>query len=51
MAENRFLLVMQNHELFSPDFYDWLKENTHIYEEFERRALRVAQFRKHYSNH
>lgn len=49
MTENRFLLVNKNPDLFRPDFYNWLKDNIHIYEEFEKRALRVAQFRKHYS--
>lgn len=34
---------------FRPDFAGWLAENWHIYQEFERRALQVARFRKHYS--
>lgn len=49
MFENRFLLVDENPNLFRPEFYNWLKFNTHVYEEFERRALHVAKFRKHYS--
>jgi hypothetical protein len=49
MSDNRFLLVSNNPEQFRPDFYNWLVDNTHIYEEFEKRSLRVAQYRKHYS--
>lgn len=34
---------------FRPDFYEWLRDNGHVYAEFERRALQVARHRKHYS--
>lgn len=34
---------------FRPDFPEWLQENSHIYVEFERRALQVAVHRRHYS--
>lgn len=35
--------------VFKPDFIAWLADNLHIYQEFEKRALQVAQHRKHYS--
>ena len=31
------------------DFFEWLADNHHIWEAFEREALRTAQKRKHYS--
>ena len=31
------------------DFDEWIKENSHIYEAFEREALATAQKRSHYS--
>lgn len=34
---------------FRPDFLPYLIDNYHVYAEFEWRALRVAQVRKHYS--
>lgn len=48
-TESSFLFIMKNQDLFRSDFYQWLSENRHIFEEFERRALKVAQFRQHYS--
>ena len=49
MTDNRFLLIMQNPDLFRPDFYNWLVDNVHVYDEFERKALQVAKYRKAYS--
>ena len=34
---------------FRPDFFDWIAENYHVYIEFERRALQIANRRQHYS--
>lgn len=34
---------------FRPDFAGWLGENWSVYQEFERRALQISRFRKHYS--
>ena len=31
------------------DFDSWIEENQHIYEAFEREALKIAQKRKRYS--
>lgn len=42
-------LVSDNQDLFRPDFYQWLNDNKHIWEEFERRSLQVAVKRDHYS--
>lgn len=49
MKDDLLMLVSNNPDLFRPDFYSWLEENIHIYEEFKRRALQVAKYRKHYS--
>jgi hypothetical protein len=43
--------VCESREAFRPDFYEWLKSNMHVWEAFEREALRVwATGRKHYSS-
>jgi hypothetical protein len=34
-------LINVFHDSFRPDFPDWIRENFHIYEAFERRALRL----------
>ena len=34
--------------LFPKGFLDWMKGNAEIWEEFERRALELAQFKKYY---
>lgn len=34
---------------FRPDFKAYLTDNWHVYHEFERRALQVAQRREHYA--
>lgn len=44
-------LVRENHRLFRAEFQEWLSDNGHVYDEFEKRALRVAAVRKHYSGY
>jgi hypothetical protein len=41
--------VVKHPGKYRPDFPGWLFENSHVYREFERRALRIAQVRQHYS--
>lgn len=41
--------AMRTPQAFRPDFPEWMQQNAHIYVEFERRALQVAQHRIHYS--
>lgn len=41
--------ILFNKDMFRDDFPEWLMENFHIWEEFERRALKVASKREHYS--
>ena len=48
-AETVLNVVYSNAREFRDDFYSWMQENVHVYEEFERRALAVARFRDHYS--
>lgn len=38
-------------DLFRPDFFHWLETNFHVWAEFERRALKAAQHRTHYSSY
>ncbi len=42
-------LVASGDHVFSEGFGPWLKENFHVWEEFERRANRVYGVRQHYS--
>lgn len=42
-------VVFLNPRDFRGDFYGWLSENQHVFDEFERRSLRVAERRSHYS--
>lgn len=37
--------------VFRDGFVAWLEANAHVYREFEKRALRVARFRTHYSGY
>jgi hypothetical protein len=42
--------VLEQREIFRPDFYDWIKSNLHVWERFELEANRVRSAgRKHYS--
>lgn len=41
-------VAMRHAELFRKDFISWLRDNRHVYREFERRAIQVAGFRDHY---
>lgn len=42
--------VALNPEKYRPDFYEWLRENSHIMHAFEIEAERIwARGRKHYS--
>ena len=34
---------------YPPGFFNWLKDNYHIYRQFTQLALQMAQRRKHYS--
>jgi hypothetical protein len=51
MSEGRspIEVVSCSESRFRPDFPQWLKDNPHVYREFEKRALQVARFRSHYS--
>jgi hypothetical protein len=43
-------MAQMNQALFTPDFMSWLPTNLHVYDAFEREALRVvANGIKHYS--
>jgi hypothetical protein len=53
VARREFILrrVAENRERFMPDFADWLRSNLHVWECFEREALRVWNAgRRHYSS-
>jgi hypothetical protein len=45
-------LIMERHgDEFLPDFCDWLTLNAHVYEAFEKEALRIWNSgRRHYSH-
>ena len=42
-------IIQKNPEPFQRGFDEWLEENHHIYQDFERRALEVSRRRNHYS--
>lgn len=42
-------VAKENREAFRPDFLAWLIANVHVFAEFERRAVEVSRFRRHYS--
>lgn len=42
-------VMIANGDQFRADFCAWLRDNGHVFAEFERRALQVAAKRDHYS--
>jgi hypothetical protein len=42
-------IILKNPDYFQPGFVQWLDENHHVYQDFERRALAVSRHRNHYS--
>lgn len=43
------MVVAEHGSDFKEGFKAWLESNYHVYEKFERHALHIARFRKHYS--
>lgn len=50
-ASDPLSVVQRRAGVFMSDFIEWLTNNLHVYEQFERRALMVAGRRKHYSGY
>lgn len=50
-ADHWLSVVFLHPQEFQKNFNVWLADNTHIYADFERRALQVAKKRDHYSGY
>lgn len=50
-ANDPLSVAARRSSAFMADFLGWLADNIHVYEQFEKRALLVAQRRSHYSGY